>query len=74
MQLVFEPSSSAEVTQVALWQAYKDEWRAHPTLAVQMMHAGDMIKLTTTAFPGAMPNVTHDKRYVITNISRRRPA
>ena len=71
MRTVFEASLGQEVTQVQLWHAYQEEWKAHPQLATQLTHAGDMIKTTTEAIPGSMPSVTHDKRYIISNMSIR---
>ena len=71
MRTVFEGSLGQEVTQVQLWQAYKEEWDSHPQMVGRIMQAGDMIKMTTEAIPGTMPSVTGDKRYIISNMSIR---
>jgi chromatin structure-remodeling complex subunit RSC9 len=70
MQHVFEYSPDSEVTQVALWTAYRKEFEPHDRKPHQMLAAADVIKHTTEAFPQALPMVTsgEERRFIIKNM------
>lgn len=69
MRLAFEPFPDGEVTQVALWTAYRTEFEPH-SISSPMLAAADVIKMSTEAFPTALPMVTDgpDKRFIIKGI------
>lgn len=60
MKLVFEPSEELSITQLVLWNAYKTQWFASPPC----LDAGDVIKLSTEAFPDSLPTVKDGKFFV----------
>jgi chromatin structure-remodeling complex subunit RSC9 len=69
MRLAFEAYPDGEVTQVALWTAYRTEFEPH-SISSPMLAAADVIKMSTEAFPAALPMVTDgpDKRFIIKGI------
>ena len=65
MKTVFEYDAGSELTQVALWTAYRSQFDAvglPPLLA-----AADVIKASTEAFPQATPTVVEapERKFVI---------
>jgi chromatin structure-remodeling complex subunit RSC9 len=73
MQHVFEQSPDAEVTQVALWTAYRTEFEPYDSKPHPMLAAADVIKYTTEAFPQALPMVIsgEERRFIIKNMKIR---
>lgn len=68
---MYEADPDAEVTQVALWTAYRREFEGK---GQGMLPAAEVIKHSTDAFPHAMPMVAAEKSYVIRGIKvRKRP-
>ncbi|KAL8280187.1 hypothetical protein RQP46_007517 [Phenoliferia psychrophenolica] len=69
MRQAFESFPNGEVTQVALWTAYRTEFEPH-AITHPMLAAADVIKMSTEAFPAALPMVTEgpDKRFIIKGI------
>lgn len=66
MRTVFESLPNGDITQVALWQAYRAEFE--PLGPKLMLPAADVIKMTTDAFPQAMPMVIENpppKKFII---------
>ncbi|KAM0747117.1 hypothetical protein T439DRAFT_329359 [Meredithblackwellia eburnea MCA 4105] len=75
MRTIFEPHSTSETTQVYLWTAYRSAFEPH-NLTHPMLAAADVIKMSTEAFPTALPQVVDDpnaqggsgKKFVIKGI------
>lgn len=64
MQYVFEGHPEGEVTQVTLWQAYRGQFEGQ---GLPLLVAGEVIKLSTEAYPEAMPMVTEgsERKFII---------
>lgn len=68
MRTVFEAEQSTEITQVALWTAYRLEFEA---TRVDILPASEVIKMVSEAFPAALPMVTEigdEKKFIINGI------
>ncbi|ORY91694.1 hypothetical protein BCR35DRAFT_320194 [Leucosporidium creatinivorum] len=69
LRTVFEAAPDAEVTQVALWQAYRSEFEPLVALKITgaLLPASDVIKMSSEAFVDALPMVIEqpEKRFVI---------
>ena len=76
MKAIYEADPLGEVTQVALWKSYREQWDAYLPLIERdqiprILTASDIIKLSSEIFPGATPSVIPDsfaasgKRFVI---------
>lgn len=71
MRTVFESVPDTHITQIALWTAYRAEFEplANLKLTATLLPAGEIIKMTTEAFPDAMPTVVEqpngEKKFVI---------
>ena len=74
MRTVFEPVHGADITQIALWQAYKAEFEplANLKLTASLLPAGEIIKMTSEAFESALPMVmdlpSGEKKFVISGM------
>lgn len=68
---MFEPEPAAEITQVALWQAYRAEFEPIVQRGGQpMLGAADIIKLSSQVFPGALAMVIEqpERKFIIRGI------
>ena len=72
MNSVFEAEPDSDVTQVALWQAYRAEFDGQ-SLTIPILAAADIIKMASEVFPTATPMVIDGppKRFVIKGIRLR---
>ncbi|KAL8291678.1 hypothetical protein RQP46_001936 [Phenoliferia psychrophenolica] len=73
MRHTFEACKDSEVTQVALWTAYRTEFE--PRVASEpMLSAADVITMAADAFPSSLPCVTDgpDKRFFIQGMRARK--
>jgi hypothetical protein len=65
MRHTFEGHADGEVTQVVLWHGYRAQFNYgdNPSLLV----AGEVIKLSSEAYPQAMPMVTEgvERKFII---------
>lgn len=70
MRLAYEEYPDGEVTQVALWTAYRSEFERYTTATTQMLPAAEVVKMSTEAFPTALPMVTEqpDRRFIIRGV------
>jgi chromatin structure-remodeling complex subunit RSC9 len=73
LKMIYEPRAKSEVTQVELWETYRDQFTPYsqhgtPT-AVQP--AAEVIRIASVAFPGATAMVQNGTRFVITGVARR---
>ena len=69
MHWTFENIADGELTQVALWTAYKDQFEhADPPNESRMLNAADVIKHTTEAYSNAVPMVTPERKFIIKGI------
>ena len=66
MRTVFEAYAKGEVTQVALWTAYRGSFEGGSGTVI--LPAGDVIKMASEAFPTAVPMVTPDRKFIIKGI------
>jgi len=57
MRCSFEPDPNAEITQIALWQAYQQRFSEFVALGRQLLPAADFIKNVSIAFKGAVAMV-----------------
>ena len=66
MRTVFEEHTGGEVTQVALWTAYRGSFEGGSEIPI--LPAGDVIKMASEAFPAAVPMVTTERKFIIRGI------
>lgn len=57
MRCSFEPDANAEITQIALWQAYQQRFSEFVALGRHLLPAADFIKNVSIAFKGAVAMV-----------------
>lgn len=70
MRYCFEDHPDGEITQVALWTAYRAEFELLSQTETGLLPAADVIKMSTEAFPQAMPMVIEvpEKKFIIKGI------
>lgn len=69
MHTVFESVPNADITQVALWAAYRGQFEplVQAKATAPLLSASEVIKLTTDAYPNALPAAigVPEKKFVI---------
>lgn len=70
MRYAFEANPDGEITQVALWTAYRTEFEALSQTDNALLPAADVIKMSTEAFPQALPMVMEgtERKFIIKGI------
>ena len=71
---MYEADPESEITQVALWTSYREDWEKFGT-GFSILPASDVIKHSADVYPQALPMVAEragqEKKFVIKGIKPR---